>query len=246
MTIIHEKQPTPLCDIQLFSHQIALTYALPRLVLFLSTAFVFTMLMMSAKPSFAQDNSAIVEAAPQGDIQILTDGVATTGDAGTVNNNIQSTMSEDTANTMQPYVRTSSLDAGNQRFDSATIPSSLFTYWEQAAIIEAMTSDGYARPTTYSEVSQGDVTLEERVKPPPEARYLTLGGIVYKSSKSWTIWLNGKKVTPKALPKEAVDLKVRKSYVEIKWFDEYTNQILPVRLRSNQRFNIDTRIFLPG
>jgi hypothetical protein len=32
----------------------------------------------------------------------------------------------------------------------------------------------------------------------------------------------------------------------MKWFDEYTNQVFPIRLRPHQRFNIDARMFLPG
>lgn len=144
------------------------------------------------------------------------------------------------------YIRTNSLSIGKDRFDVSTIPSSMLTYWEQSAIIEALNAEGFARPTTYSEILEGDEFIEERPKPPPEERYLSLGGIVYVSSKEWTVWLNGKRVTPEALPPEAIDLKVQKSYIEIKWFDDYTNQIFPIRLRPHQRFNIDTRIFLPG
>jgi hypothetical protein len=86
----------------------------------------------------------------------------------------------------------------------------------------------------------------EKVKPPPEEREITLGGIVYVDGDDWTIWLNGKRVNPKAIPKEVIDLKVYKEYVEMKWFDDYTNQIFPLRMRTHQRFNLDARIFLPG
>ena len=82
--------------------------------------------------------------------------------------------------------------------------------------------------------------------PPQEERYVTLGGIAYRSTKSWTIWLNGQRVTPDALPEEILDLKVFKSYVEMRWYDKYTKRIMPIRMRSNQRFHLDARIFLPG
>jgi hypothetical protein len=53
-------------------------------------------------------------------------------------------------------------------------------------------------------------------------------------------------VTPEALPEEIMDLKVYKEHVDLKWLDYYTNRIFPIRIRAHQRFNMDTRIFLPG
>jgi len=82
--------------------------------------------------------------------------------------------------------------------------------------------------------------------PPPEERYIRLGGILFNSSSDWTIWLNKVRVTPKALPEEILDLRVFKQYVEMKWYDKYTKQILPVRIRPHQSFHMDQRIFLPG
>lgn len=128
------------------------------------------------------------------------------------------------------------------------VPSLVFTFWEHTAIKDARRSRGMVRPPTDDELmkdlKQGPQTFKN--KPPPEERDISLGGIVYVTAEDWTIWLNGKRVTPKALPKEAIDLKVYDGYIEMKWFDEYTNQIFPIRLRPHQRFNIDTRIFLPG
>ncbi|MFA5592358.1 MAG: hypothetical protein WC989_03485 [Micavibrio sp.] len=77
-------------------------------------------------------------------------------------------------------------------------------------------------------------------------RELALGGIVYASPKDWTIWLNTMRISPGRLPSEVMNLKVFKSYIELEWYDAATNQIFPVRLRSHQRFNLDSRIFLPG
>lgn len=128
------------------------------------------------------------------------------------------------------------------------IASLLFTYWEHTAIQDAKRARGLVRPPTDAELmkdlSQPGEDLS--VKPPPEERDISLGGIVYVHAKDWTIWLNGKRVTPKALPVEAMDLKVYGEFIELKWYDKYTNQIFPIRLRPHQRFNIDTRIFLPG
>ncbi|MFK7839969.1 MAG: hypothetical protein AB8B83_06520 [Bdellovibrionales bacterium] len=135
-----------------------------------------------------------------------------------------------------------------RKFDADSFPSLLFTYWEQIAIEDAKRSVGENRAPTAAELQEALTTEieDERVRPPPEERDIKLSGIAYKGFKNWTIWLNGKRVTPNAIPKEAIDLKVFKEYIEIKWFDEYTNQIIPIRLRAHQRFNIDNKMFLPG
>lgn len=77
-------------------------------------------------------------------------------------------------------------------------------------------------------------------------RNIKLGGIVYTGEKDWTIWLNNQQVRPNAIPSEVLDLNVYKEYIEIEWFDQYTNKIFPIRMRPNQTFNIDSRIFIPG
>lgn len=135
-----------------------------------------------------------------------------------------------------------------KKFDADSFPSLLFTYWEQVAIEDARRSRGLNRAPTEAELMR-DLQQDdqaEKVKPPPEKRYITLSGISFKAKKNWTIWLNGQRVTPDAIPPEALDLKVFGEYIEIKWYDDYTNRIIPIRLRPHQRFNIDTRIFLPG
>lgn len=128
-----------------------------------------------------------------------------------------------------------------------TLPSLFFTFWEHNAIKDARRARGLARPPTESELamlSEGE-TLE-RIRPPPEEREIKLGGIAYTRGGDWTIWLNSKRITPKALPKEIIELRVYKEYIEVKWLDDYTQQIFPIRLRPHQRFNMDSRIFLPG
>lgn len=135
-----------------------------------------------------------------------------------------------------------------KKFDAESFPSLLFSYWEQVALEDARRSRGLNRAPTEAELTR-DLNSDEdfeMAKPPPEARNIALGGIAYNAKRNWTIWLNGQRVTPKAIPPEALDLKVFKEYIEIKWYDEYTNRIIPIRLRPHQRFNIDTRIFLPG
>lgn len=125
------------------------------------------------------------------------------------------------------------------------ISSLFFTAWEQSIIADAR-KGLFTRPPTEYEVEKAERELARGAPPPMGPRELSLGGIVYVSSGDWTLWLNGQKVTPKRLPPEILDIRVRKDHVKIKWYDAYTNQIFPVKLKTHQRFNIDTRLFLPG
>lgn len=129
-------------------------------------------------------------------------------------------------------------------FSIDKMPSLFFTYWQHQSIIDAKNSHGKVRPPTKAELEA--LEKGDDLKLDPGRRYISLGGIVYNSEEDWTIWLNGKRVQPDAIPKEVLNLEVFKNYIEIKWHDDYTNKIYPLRLRSHQRFNMDMRIFLPG
>lgn len=136
----------------------------------------------------------------------------------------------------------------SEGFPAAAYNSLVFTYWEHNALRDARNSRGMVRAPTEGELMRDLNTrdLDFKEKPPPEERDISLSGIVYHGKGDWTIWLNGQRISPSALPKEAIDLQVFKDYIEVKWFDEYTNQIFPICLRPHQRFNMDTRMFLPG
>ncbi len=132
------------------------------------------------------------------------------------------------------------IDKVRPDIDLNQIPSLFFTPSEQSLIAEARLGLTARAPsqTELNAAEQGEIIIGPRE--------LALGGIVYSSSTDWTIWLNGEKITRDRLPPEIYDIEVRKDYIKLKWFDAYTNQIFPVKLRTHQRFNIDTRIFLPG
>ncbi len=123
--------------------------------------------------------------------------------------------------------------------------SLFFTSFEHNSIDEAR-NGLFTRPVTETEVKESIQVQEQGIRPPMGPRELEVGGIVYVSSDEWTVWLNKQKITPDRLPPEILDIRVYKDYIKIKWFDAYTNQIFPVKIRTHQRFNIDTRIFLPG
>ena len=132
---------------------------------------------------------------------------------------------------------------GGKLISPNEIPSLFFTYWQHRAIVDAKNSRGSVRPPTQEELEAIE-RGEDLVDPGP--RDITLGGIVFADKNDWTIWINGQRIQPNAIPKEILDLRVYEDYVELKWLDEYTKQIFPLRLRAHQRFNLDTRMFLPG
>lgn len=124
------------------------------------------------------------------------------------------------------------------------IQSLFFTYWQYQSILDSKSVRGVVRPPTEAELEA--IERGDDLKPKAAERYLSLSGIVYVNEDEWTIWFNSKRVTPDAVPSEVLDLKVYEHYIEVKWFDDYTNQIFPVRLKAHQRFNLDQRIYLPG
>jgi len=124
----------------------------------------------------------------------------------------------------------------NPTIDVNLMRSLFFTKWEHDLIIDARRG--------LNTLPLDDLGLDEEKDDAP--REIALGGIVFVSKKDWTVWLNGMRITPNAIPAEVMDMKVFKNHVDIEWFDSSTNQIFPIRLRPHQRFNLDSRMFLPG
>jgi hypothetical protein len=118
-------------------------------------------------------------------------------------------------------------------------PTLFFTAWQHALLQEAKI--GFLGSRTGG--GGGNV---EQAKKDPGIREVSLGGIAFSNTARWTVWLNGVRVTPSAFPQQVLDIKVTQNYIDLKWFDEYTNKIYPIRLRPQERFNLDSRIFLPG
>jgi hypothetical protein len=138
-----------------------------------------------------------------------------------------------------------------QRLDDLTpdIPSLFFTQQQHALLENAMY--GFEQNMDLAALRSkvgGDYldTLPDGDDPFASMREIALGGIVYTNAGDWIVWLNKQRLTPKRLPPQIQDIKVQKGYIDVKWFDQQTKQLIPVRLRPNQRFNLDTRVFLPG
>lgn len=129
------------------------------------------------------------------------------------------------------------------------IPSLFFTEQQYLVLQNAM--NGFEQNMDMSALrnqSGGELldTLPDGDNPFAAFREISLSGIVYNSAEDWIVWLNKQRLTPKRLPPQIQDIKVQKEFVDIKWYDQQTKQLIPIRLRPNQRFNLDTRIFLPG
>lgn len=136
-------------------------------------------------------------------------------------------------------------------FEAPDFPSLLFLPDEYATLTAARASFVKSEPDEDAGTDAGAGEGPDGSALPAEVlekfeREIKLGGILFLGSENWIVWINNKRITPKALPDEVVSIKVSKEYVELKWHDEKTNTIVPVRLRPNQRFNLDARMFLPG
>jgi hypothetical protein len=125
------------------------------------------------------------------------------------------------------------------------IPSLLFTYWQHQSILDALKSRGTIIAKIPDEFMPDDAQAREKMEKPAD-REITLSGIAFVHENEWTVWLNGMRITPHAIPPEIIDLKVFKEHIDVKWYDKYSNKIFPIRIRPHQRFNLDTRVFLPG
>lgn len=133
-----------------------------------------------------------------------------------------------------------------QAYVRSQIPSLFFTSSQHALLREARVGFNTRIPGLRGE-SAGDADPNDpNYRPPVSLREVSLAGILYNSDEDWTVYLNKVRVTPDAIPSEVVDIKVFKDYIELRWFDQVSNQVFPIRLRPNQRFNLDARVFLPG
>lgn len=128
--------------------------------------------------------------------------------------------------------------------DASITPESLqtlfFTAWQHELLKDAKVGFKTALPMG------GATSGGNAVGRDPGIREISLGGIAFSSDSRWTVWLNGVRITPDAIPQAVMDIKVSRHHIDLKWFDGYTNKIYPIRLRPQERFNLDSRIFLPG
>ena len=185
-----------------------------------------------AAPALAQNESAQAAARPSGNSDIS--GIAQTTEEALLDPNLYVGIQE----AYQAHVALRQPDVLPQ--DMKTV---FFTLWQHRLLEEQRRNGVNTHGATEQEIQASNAPPENRVR---GIRELSLGGIVYASGEDWVVWLNGVRVTPDAIPKQVIDIQVKNDFIELKWFDSWTNLIFPIRLRPHQRFNLDSRIFLPG
>ncbi len=125
--------------------------------------------------------------------------------------------------------------------------SLFFTKTEHDAVVAALARHGGAMPVAPMPAAPTAPLPAPDAKTAAAApRVLHLSGIVSAAPGDWSIWLNGRQVTPSRLPPEVREIHVDKEYVALKWYDAQTQAVVPVKMRTHQRFNIDSRTFMPG
>lgn len=129
-------------------------------------------------------------------------------------------------------------------YTPANIPSLIFSPTQQSLLNSAR--QGLTTIGTGVEGLEEEIGAQGTLTAAPSVTSIFLSGIVFNGKDNWTLWLNGARITPKTLPKEIIDINVNQEFVELKWFDAATNQIFPVRLRPNQKFDFEQKTFLPG
>lgn len=132
-----------------------------------------------------------------------------------------------------------------QVYSRSQVPSLFFTTSQYALLREARVGFNTRVPTMQDLKDSADPN-DPNYRPPHSLREVSLAGILYNKADDWVVYMNGTRITPNAIPAEVVDIKVYKDFIELKWYDQVTAQIYPIRLRPNQRFNIDSKVFLPG
>ncbi len=80
----------------------------------------------------------------------------------------------------------------------------------------------------------------------PASRLLVLGDVMYKSPSDWTIWLDGKPVTPAAKPKELIEISVAPTSVRLKWFDMDSSQLIDATLPPHAAYDMDRHVVVPA
>lgn len=195
-------------------------------------------------PSFAQQatepsNTPVAQQTPP------ADGVVVSPENGAVSNLSKTNDEAPELKILKSIEAEMKKKKGNDIYERSSVPSLIFKPNQYALLREARIGFNTRAPTS-AEIARAGNPNDPNYRPPMTLRDIKLGGIAYNTPDDWTIWLNNSRVTPDALPAEAMDLRVYKDFIEVKWFDSVSNQVFPIRLRMNQRFNLDTHVFLPG
>jgi hypothetical protein len=201
---------------------------------------LLALLLLNIAPSYAQSSDASF----LDDDEFVATDDALNNDVVTLPNLLElrknQQQSTDEFNIMLLDIVADLNGAEDLTYEKPVMKSLFFNLMEYALIQEARRGFEARLPGT-SRASTQSRSREIRAR-----RDLMLGGILYTSDDSWSVYLNEIRITPNNLPEEIIDIQVHSDFIRLKWFDKGTNTIFPVRLRPNQRFNLDARLFFPG
>lgn len=82
----------------------------------------------------------------------------------------------------------------------------------------------------------------EKVELIPVDRKIKLSGIYYKNDKTWIVWMNGHKLHPSYLLPEIQSIEVKQDEVFLRWYDIGLNDVINIRMRPHQVYDIVTGI----
>lgn len=84
-----------------------------------------------------------------------------------------------------------------------------------------------------------DADKEELI---PVDRKIKLSGIYYKNDSTWIVWMNGYKLHPRYLLPEIHKIQVKQDEVYLEWYDIGLNNIIKLKMRPHQIYDIVTGI----
>jgi hypothetical protein len=80
----------------------------------------------------------------------------------------------------------------------------------------------------------------------PPIRRIILSGIVYRNPEDWIVWINNQKMTPDDVLPEVVSVAVQEDKIDLEWYDIGLNDVIKIRMRPHQIYDIVTGVLLPG
>mgnify|MGYP000852574927 CR=1 FL=1 len=104
-----------------------------------------------------------------------------------------------------------------------------------------------AEVTALREAAAGRRTNEkfleaDKVELIPIDRKIKLSGIYYKDDNNWIVWMNGYKLHPRYLMPEIHKIQVKQDEVYLEWYDIGLNDVIKIKLRPHQIYDIVTGI----
>lgn len=118
--------------------------------------------------------------------------------------------------------------------------SLLFTPLELSSIKTAL--EGYVPYAEEGAEEVDEAMALARLQP----RLVRLSGIIYRAPNDWIVWINGQRLSPGKLIPEVAEIQVKRDHVIVKWYDAPTREVISIRLRPHQTYDILTGVLLPG